>query len=758
MPETDPPADDSPPTRRDFLAASGAALAALDPVPAVHAAGSDLLRVGLVGCGGRGTGAAAQALRADDHVKLVAMADAFEDRLDKSLATLRQDEKVADKVDVKPDHRFVGFDAYKDLLAAGVDVVLLCTPPHFRPAHLGAAVAAGKHLFAEKPVAVDAPGVRSVLASCQRARERNLSVVSGLCLRYDRGFRETVRRLHEGAVGDVVALQANDFRGSNWARPRQPGWTDMQWQMRNWYNFTWLSGDFNVEQHVHFLDVCAWVMKDAYPDRAAGTGGRQVRNAPEHGHIYDHFAVVYEYASGVKLFSHCRQQPGCKNDASAHALGTRGRAELSERRKGLAIHAGGDWHYAGPANDMYQTEHVQLFAGIRSGKPINNGDYMARSTLLAIMGRMAAYTGQLITWEMALNSREELSPPAYDWKVPLPVPPVAIPGKTRERTRNPQVSPKEAFMSATPPDRRFFLRLGLTGLAGLGVAATRSPAADPAPPAAKGVATKFQIACMTLPYAAFPLERALQGIKAAGYRFVAWGTTHQESGGKAVPVLAGDEAPGKAKELGQRCRDRGLEPVMMFGPGPEALDALRQRVRQAAAAGVGQVLTMGSTRGNDPKVWVRNFKAVGPAARDQGVVVAVKQHGGNTGTGAALAEIVREVNDEGVKISYDAGNVMDYHKIDPLPDVRKCAAEVRSFCIKDHRLFPRDQDCGPGFGEIDHYRLLAPVAFTGRVMPLCCENIFAPVIPRPADPDAIDGLARRAREFLEVVTAGLQAP
>jgi predicted dehydrogenase len=304
---------------------------------------------------------------------------------------------VADKVDVKPDHCFTDFDAYRQVLASEVDVVLLCTPPHFRPAHLQAAVEAGKHVFAEKPVAVDAPGVHSVLESCQRAKEKNLSIVSGLCLRYDLGFRETVRRLHEGAVGDIVALQANDYRGSNWAKSRKPEWTDMQWQMRNWYNYTWLSGDFNVEQHVHFLDVCAWVMRDDHPVRAMGMGGRQVRTAPEDGHIYDHFSVVYEYANGVKLFSNCRQQRGCQNDISAHVMGTKGRAGLSERRKGLVIQSGSDWYYPGPKNDMYQTEHDELFASIRSGKPINNGDYMARSTLLAIMGRMAAYTGQLIT-------------------------------------------------------------------------------------------------------------------------------------------------------------------------------------------------------------------------------------------------------------------------------------------------------------------------------------------------------------------------
>jgi predicted dehydrogenase len=417
------------PTRREFLKAAAVA-GTLAAVPNVHAAGSDLLRVGLIGCGGRGTGAATQALKADSNVKLVAMADAFEDRLQGSLATLKKDPEIAAKIDVKPDHCFVDFDGYRHVIAC-CDVVLLCAPPHFRPAHLQAAVEAGRHVFAEKPVAVDSPGVHSILASCEEARNKGLSVVSGLCLRYDNGFRETVKRLQDGAVGDVVALQANDYRGGRWSKPRQPDWTDMVYQMRNWYNFTWLSGDFNVEQHVHFLDVCAWVMRDEYPIRAVGMGGRQVLTGPEYGHIYDHFSVVYEYDSGARLFSNCRQQRGCKNDISAHVLGTKARAELSERKKGLVIRASSDWYYTGSANDMYQTEHDALFASIREGKPINNGDYMAKSTLLAIMGRMAAYTGQLITWEMALNSKEDLTPPKYDWNVALPEPPVALPGVTK---------------------------------------------------------------------------------------------------------------------------------------------------------------------------------------------------------------------------------------------------------------------------------------------------------------------------------------
>jgi sugar phosphate isomerase/epimerase len=295
-------------------------------------------------------------------------------------------------------------------------------------------------------------------------------------------------------------------------------------------------------------------------------------------------------------------------------------------------------------------------------------------------------------------------------------------------------------------DRRAWISVTAAGLLGLAV---RTRGADPAKK------TQFQIACMTLPYARFSLERALSGIQAAGYRYVAWGTTHL-SGGERVPVLAGDAPPERAKDLARRCHDLGLEPILMFGPAPEAMDAFKQRIRQAAAAGVAQVLTMGTTKGNDPALWVKNFKELGPFAREQGVRIVVKQHGGNTGTGAALAEITRAVGDEAVKISYDAGNVLDYHDVDPLPDLRACALEVRGFCIKDHRNFPKDQDCGPGFGEIDHYRLLHPVAFTGETMPLCCENIFAPLLPPPTDPAGIDALARRAREYLEMVVQGLQ--
>jgi predicted dehydrogenase len=265
-------------------------------------------------------------------------------------------------------------------------------------------------------------------------------VVSGLCLRFDAGFKETVKRIHGGAIGDVVTLFANDYRGGRWEKKRQPDWSDMTYHMRNWYNFTWLSGDFNVEQHVHFLDVCSWVMKEQYPTKAIGMGGRGVLTGAEYGNIYDHFSIVYEYANGARLVSNTRQHPKTKGDMSAVALGTKGKSLLSERTNGLTIKSDKeDWVYEGPFNEMYQVEHDELFASIRNSKPINNGEYMCNSTLLAIMGRMAAYTGAEITWKMALDSKEDLfkgvlgvkndeAMPSYDWKTKLIHPLVAVPG------------------------------------------------------------------------------------------------------------------------------------------------------------------------------------------------------------------------------------------------------------------------------------------------------------------------------------------
>ncbi len=325
--------------------------------------------------------------------------------------------------------------------------------------------------------------------------------------------------------------------------------------------------------------------------------------------------------------------------------------------------------------------------------------------------------------------------------------------------RSPRQSPAGAVAAAIGKGSRFaarrhFLQLGVSAASAGVLGALTTLAA-----AKKGKPTQFQVACMTLPYSQFPLARALTGIKAAGYDYVAWGTRHRESGQERVPVMPVDAPPDKARELAKKCRDIGLEPLMMFSTvypeNPEGLRVLTHRLRQASAAAIPQVLTFGHTEGGNRETWLKRFKELGPIARDQGVLLVVKQHGGSTGTGAACAEIVREVDDPGIMVNYDAGNVMDYLDVDPIPDINECADVVRSFCIKDHRNWPQDQDCGPGLGEIDHYRLLHPVAATGLEMPLCCENIFAPVVPRPTDPAGVDALARRAREFLETVIAGL---
>jgi predicted dehydrogenase len=421
-------------SRRDFLKSSAVAASAglmsnLALAGPVHAAGSDVLKVGLVGCGGRGTGAAAQALNADSHVKLWAMGDAFADQVQSSLNTLRKDNIVREKIDVAPERCFSGFDAYQQVIASGIDVVLLATPPHFRPMHFKAAVDAGKHCFVEKPVAVDAPGVRAVLAASAEAKAKNLAVVSGLCWRYHHGKRETMKRVHDGLIGDIVAMQCTYNTHGLWHKKRDPKWSDMEYQVRNWLYYTWLSGDHNVEQHIHSLDKMAWAMRDEYPVRAHGVGGRQARTDPKYGNIYDHHAVVYEFKNGVKCFSCCRQQDGTKLiDVTDYIMGTKGTADVMKHQ----ITGAHPWRQgkSDETDDMYQNEHSELFASIRAGKPINNGDYMAKSTLMAIMGRMATYTSELITWEMALNSKENLSPAKYEWG-PMPTPPVARPGVTK---------------------------------------------------------------------------------------------------------------------------------------------------------------------------------------------------------------------------------------------------------------------------------------------------------------------------------------
>jgi len=433
-----PHAPDHPKTttnRRDFLkktsvVAGGAALAGLSIQRAAHAAGDGKLKIGLIGCGGRGTGAAANALTADSNIVLTAMADAFEDRMTKSHEGLVK--QFGDRVQVPKEKQFTGFDGYKNVIA-DVDVVLLCTPPHFRPMQLRAAIEAGKHVFCEKPVAVDAPGIRSVLESTKMAEEKGLSLVSGLCWRYHHAVKETMQRILDGAIGDVFSIQSNYLTGTLWHRGEQD--TEMAYQMRNWYYFTWLSGDFNVEQHVHSLDKALWAFNDEPPVKAYGLGGREVRvEQPMWGNIYDHMAVVYEYPDGKKVHSYCRQQKGCYRDVSDQLLGTKGRAIVTPKH---TIEGENPWRFKGEGGNMYVLEHEALFNSIRSGKPINNGVYMARSTMMGILGRMVCYTGKEITWDEAMASKEDLSPKSYAWDADPPTLPdadgkykVAVPGQT----------------------------------------------------------------------------------------------------------------------------------------------------------------------------------------------------------------------------------------------------------------------------------------------------------------------------------------
>jgi predicted dehydrogenase len=416
-------------TRRDFLKQSGLIVAggtligSLGIGRTVHAAGDDTLKIGLIGCGGRGTGAAANALGADPNVKLIAMADAFADRIDSSLSTLMP--SWAERIDVPDERKFVGFDAYEKLLATNVDVVLLCTSSHFRPLHLKAAIAAGKHVFCEKPVAVDAPGIHSVLATTAEAKKKNLAIVSGLCYRYDLPKRELIQRVRDGAIGDIRTIHTSYNGGTLKHHGRDPKWSEMEFQMRNWIYFTWLSGDFNVEQHVHSLDKARWALGDQTPLRASGLGGRQVRIGDENGNIYDHMAVVYEFPDGVRVFSNCRQMAGCSVDVSDWLYGTKGTAEMQSAK----IEGDKAWTYRGAKPSMYDVEHQELFASIRSGNPINNGQYMAESTMMGIMGRMVCYTGQTLEWQQCLDSKEDLTPPKYEWG-PGPTATVAMPGLT----------------------------------------------------------------------------------------------------------------------------------------------------------------------------------------------------------------------------------------------------------------------------------------------------------------------------------------
>jgi myo-inositol 2-dehydrogenase / D-chiro-inositol 1-dehydrogenase len=422
-------------SRRKFLKSTGSALFGsglafnILTSPKAFAANSDTLKVGLIGCGGRGTGAAKQALNADENVVLTALGDVFEDRLTSCHEVLTK--ILPEKVKVSKENQFIGFDAYQKVIDSGVDVVLLATPPGFRPDHLTAAIDAGKHVFCEKPVAVDAPGVRKVLEAAKKAKENNQSLVSGFCWRYHYPKRASFEKVLGGAVGDIHAVYNTYNTSTLWSKPRQPGWTEMEYQLRNWLYYNWLSGDHIAEQAVHSLDMMSWAMGDVPPKSAVATGGRQVRTDPEFGNIYDHFAVVYEYDNGAKGYHFSRQQLNCANSYAVDIAGTKGKVLVDCTRGLHQIDGVEKWRYQGEQNDMYQTEHDELFASIRNGKPMNDGEWMAQSTLLAIMGRMAAYTGQEITWDMALNSQETLGPDHYSWDLEVPVAAVPLPGITK---------------------------------------------------------------------------------------------------------------------------------------------------------------------------------------------------------------------------------------------------------------------------------------------------------------------------------------
>lgn len=379
-------------------------------LPSVHHGGTEVLKVGLIGCGGRGTGAASDALNADPYTQITALADLFPDRIPGCLESLEK--AFPERVDVPAERQFHGFDAYKQMMESDIDVVLLCTTPHFRPQQIEAAIAAGKHVFCEKPVAVDVPGCKRVLEACRQAKEKSLAVVSGLCWRYDLKVREVIQRIQDGAIGDIVSIQENYLTGTLWHRGRQPEWSEMEYQIRNWLYFTWLSGDHIAEQHIHSLDKALWLNNDAVPLKCVGMGGRQVRTEEKWGNIYDHFACCFEWDNGVKAFTFTRQMAGCANDTDDYVQGSRGKAQIL---RGTIDSDGENWRYRGRTPSMYVLEHEALYKSIREGNPINDGTYMTHSTLMAIMGREACYTGREITREQLMADETVLGPSSYEF-------------------------------------------------------------------------------------------------------------------------------------------------------------------------------------------------------------------------------------------------------------------------------------------------------------------------------------------------------
>jgi predicted dehydrogenase len=424
------------PSRREFLksssviAAGAAFTGALSVTRSAHAAGDDEIKIALIGCGGRGTGAAEQALSTQGKVKLVAMADAFRDRLDGAYGHLSSARK--DRVDVPEERKFVGFDAFQKAIDCGPDLVILATPPGFRPQHFEAAVKAGKHVFMEKPVATDPAGVRKVLAAAEESKKKGLAVGVGLQRRHQKEYIETIKRLQDGAIGDILAARVYWNGQTPWVHPRKEGQTEMEYQMRNWYYFVWTCGDHIVEQHIHNMDVINWV-KGKHPVKANGMGGCQVRKGKDYGETFDHHCVEFEYDDGTRMFSQCRHIPGCWNSVSEHLHGTKGTSNCAN-----TITGENKFRYRGENPNPYQVEHDVLFASIRSGNPINEAENSANSTMTAILGRMCTYSGQALTWDQALNSTITYTPENFAWDAKLPSMPdenglykVPMPGITK---------------------------------------------------------------------------------------------------------------------------------------------------------------------------------------------------------------------------------------------------------------------------------------------------------------------------------------
>jgi myo-inositol 2-dehydrogenase/D-chiro-inositol 1-dehydrogenase len=421
--------------RRDFIKKTGLAAGALAAgFPGIISARSvtNSLKVGLVGAGGRGSGAAAQALTADPNNVLTAICDIDKAIVERAVKRLQGSSRFGSQV--KIDKAPVGLEAYEEVINSDVDVVLLAAPPGFRPAHLKAAVNAGKHIFAEKPAATDAVGVREVIAAQKQAQQKNLALVSGFCWRYNNTIQAAIEQVHKGAIGRLVAHYSTYY--TNPVKPMPPesarpaGMSDIEWQVRNWYNFVWLSGDSLVEQAVHNADKIMWVRKDQPPVSAVATGGRAV--PANGGNIYDHFSVNYLWEDGYRVFLSNRQATGCYNATHDYIMGTEGTLYLHQGPPRIETPDGKvKWQFEGEEYNMYQREHDVLFESIRAGKPKNDDLNLATSTMLAIMGREAAYTGQQLTWDDALNSTLSLLPEPLTWNASHQPPPLAIPGRPR---------------------------------------------------------------------------------------------------------------------------------------------------------------------------------------------------------------------------------------------------------------------------------------------------------------------------------------